>query len=498
MEEKKHIDKLFHEALNQRSFEIPDAFLEDLNKRLDTSKSTSKGKKPISFWCFIGLICMTALSLIIFFSLHSPSFPLSNSQATNYTFSPSDAASNPEARLWNTQLSMTTDKMAIFVTTTEKSEPVSSPFAINSKKQAIEKQNQSGSGIQKHFQPKRDKDEATGKSKIKSILVSVAKPGGQTPAAPADLSQTTGKSISDNTITMKPTEVIKDSGAEKPDTTIVSETKKDTTLALNAADTASTPLISSNDPGDQKKSTASGNWRSEIQLSGGLGSNFIHDSHSDKAYLGKITKNQSSILAPSFGIQGNISYKKFTFGTGLSYAQTGEKYSFETMKYTFKDSTYSEHIIDTILAFDDSLGIWVPVIHDTTLYYTYQYKQDSTLERTSFKNQYSWISIPIYFGYRFELGKYELIPRIGAQFNFGIAKNKGHFPNADFTGMIAYQAVTFNVSYLIQLEARRNFGRWHMFINPYFKSMISPAISGDLIRRRYSSWGIQFGVGLKL
>lgn len=494
MEEKKHIDKLFHETLNQRSFEIPDAFLEDLNKRLDAEEK----KRRIFFWWFAGLLCMTGLSLIIFFSLRSPSFLLPDSQATNYTFSPAYAASNPEARLWNTQLSMTTDKMAIFVTMTEKSESVSSPFAINSKKQAVEKQNQSRSGVQKHFQPKSDKDEAIGQSKIKSTLISVAKAGGQTPATPDDLNQATSKSISDNTVSMKPAEVITDSGAEMPDTTIVSETKKDTTLAVNAADTASNPFISSNDPEDQKKSTANGNWRSEIQLFGGLGSNFIHDSHSDKAYLEKITKNQSSILAPSFGIQGNLSYKKLTFGTGLSYAQAGEKYTFETMKYTFKDSTYSEHIIDTVLAFDDSLGIWVPVIHDTTLYYTYQYKQDSTLERTSFKNQYSWISIPIYFGYRFELGKYELIPRIGAQFNFGIAKNKGHFPNADFTGIIAYQAVKFNVSYLIQLEARRNFGRWHLFINPYFKSMINPAISGDLIRRRYSSWGIQFGVGLKL
>ncbi|MNU90888.1 hypothetical protein D3C71_807670 [compost metagenome] len=168
------------------------------------------------------------------------------------------------------------------------------------------------------------------------------------------------------------------------------------------------------------------------------------------------------------------------------------------MNYTYKDSTYSEHIIDTILVFDDSLGIWVPEILDTTYYHTYQYKQDSVLERTSFKNQYSWISIPIHFGYRFELGNYELIPRIGAQFNFGIAKNRGNFPNADFDGILEYQAVKFNVSYLIQLEARRNFNRWHVFINPYFKSMINPAISGDLIRRKYSSWGIQFGVGFRL
>jgi hypothetical protein len=145
----------------------------------------------------------------------------------------------------------------------------------------------------------------------------------------------------------------------------------------------------------------------------------------------------------------------------------------------------------------DSLGIWVPGIHDTTIYHTSQYI-DSTSKKVSFTNRYSWISIPLYAGYRFGFGNYELIPRIGAQFNFGIPQNTGQFLNDSLSSLVEYHAIRFTLSYLIQLEARRNFGKWHIFVNPYFKSIINPAISGHIIRRRYSSWGIQLGIGLML
>lgn len=488
--DKNHIDKLFNDSLNQRSFDIPEAFLEDLNKRLDASEE----KRRIFFWWFTGLLCLTGLSLIIFFSLQSPSFARSHSTqftpSTNTKSSGSYTAIDSKTRTGRTQWHIANNEMAIFNTMTAKPDHVSNA-AIKTKTQSSEKHSKNGLEVQKHIQTKISKNNKS------NSIVPADNTGIQAPSNLTDLNKTANKSISEKA-TIKPKEDAKDSGTSKADSTLVSETKKDST-AVNAADTTSVnPLIPTENPDDEKKSSSNDLWRKEIQLFGGLGANFIHDSHANKAYLDKIGENQSSILAPTFGIQGNLSYKKFTFGTGLSYSQTGEKYTSEVMKYTYKDSTYSEHVIDTILVFDDSLGIWVPEILDTTYYYTYQYKQDSVQERMSFKNRYSWISIPIYFGYRFELGKYELIPRIGAQFNFGIAKNRGSYPNGNFNGVAEYRAVRFNISYLIQLEARRNFDRWYIFVNPYFNSMINPAISGDVIRRKYSSWGILFGVGLKL
>ncbi|MNJ85905.1 hypothetical protein D3C87_33860 [compost metagenome] len=485
--DKNHIDKLFNESLNQRSFDIPEAFLEDLNKRLDMSER----KRRVFFWWFTGLLCLTGLSLIIFFSLQSPSFSLSHStQFTPSANNKSYVSINSKTRVGRTQWSIANNEIAVFDTMTAKPDHISNS-SIKTKIQSAEKHNQNRSKVQKHIQPK------ISKNKMGNTIAPADNAGIQVPSNLTDPNKTTDKSTSEKT-TAKPKEDIKDSGTSKADSTLVSETKKDST-AVNPTDTTSAnPLVPAENPDDEKKGASDDSWRKEIQLFGGLGANFIHDSHASKAYLDKVRENQSSILAPTFGIQGNLSYKKFTFGTGLSYSKTGEKYTSEVMKYTYKDSTYSEHVIDTILVFDDSLGIWVPEILDTTYYHTYQYKQDSVQERMSFKNRYSWISIPIYFGYRFELGKYELIPRIGAQFNFGIAKNRGSYPNENFNGVAEYRAVRFNISYLIQLEARRNFDRWYVFINPYFNSMINPAISGDVIRRKYSSWGVLFGVGLKL
>lgn len=472
MEDQQHIDKLFRESLNQRSFDIPETFLEDLNKRLDEGEK----KRPVFFWWFIALFCLTGLFVLIFGSFQFTVSNLRNferlPQVAEFTQSSyySRGNLNPQDSTCPFQISV--HQQPIFRIILPKPET----FTDKTKKQIPGKTKQNQLPVPMSI-PANIQYAGSNKQFIRT------KQGASLTAHPESIPDTLSEVFPDSLVPLSFKEIDIDtlrSGIASIDQmneeSFVSGVQTD---ALN------------------KKNTPESAWRREIQLFGGLGANFIHDSHSDKAYLGKIAQNQSSIPAPSFGIQGNLSYEKFTFGTGLSYSQTGEKYHAEMTKYIIKDSTYSEHVIDTILVFDDSLGIWVPEIHDTTLYHTYQY-QDSTQERKSFKNNYSWISIPLYFGYRFELGNYELIPRIGAQFNFGIAKNKGSFPNGDFNGMIEYQAVRFTISYLVQLEARRNFGKWHVFINPYFKSMINPAISGDLIRRRYSSWGIQFGIGLKL
>ncbi len=470
MEDQQHIDKLFQESLNQRSFDIPEAFLEDLNKRLDEGEK----KRPVFFWWFITLFCLTGLSFIIFSSLQFPVFnlrdfeqlPPSDDFSQNSLHLPVN--SKPEESTCPFHSSV--HQLAVFSMMPSKAQT----FYRKTKKQT----------------PKKTKPDTLPVS-IPSKVQNTGRKK-QSVAIVPSASLTTHPGIIRDSIN----DSLPDSFAPLSYKEIDFDTLKAGIISINQ--TGNEPFTSSLQTNVlNQKSTPESAWRKEIQLFGGLGANFIQDSHADKGYLGKITEKQSSILAPSFGIQGNLSYKKFTFGTGLSYSQTGEKFDSEMTKYITKDSTYSEHVIDTILVFDDSLGIWVPEIHDTTLYHTYQY-QDSTLEQKSFRNRYSWISIPLYFGYRFELGNYELIPRIGAQFNFGIAKNRGNFPNENFNGMIEYQAVRFTISYLVQLEARRNFGKWHVFINPYFKSMINPAISGDLIRRKYSSWGIQFGVGLKL
>ncbi len=468
--DKVHIDKLFSEVMNQRAFDVPESFIEDLNIRLDAEE---KKKNPF-FWWLAALLGGICLLFTVFLSIQPYSFQGSNSpQLPGSTYIRKESYPllsleiNYEKTILHTNLFQTTnpDKQVLInqivsLTGTKKQSYLTLPaHKANQKKPAKHKKSVRYADIQNG-----EEHEKIGNTFFES--------------------------------TTNPIKEVEVPYSEEPDSMVVSEKKKDTVLSVIFVDnTADQPVVSAI-PNDKIENVPNANWEKEIQLFGGLGANFVKDSPVNKTYLEKLDENQVSILAASFGVNGNLSYKKFTFGLGFSYSQTGEKTSADIQKYHWKDSTVSEHIIDTILVLD-TLGNWVPQIHDTTIHHSYQF-QDSTSERTSFKNTYSWISIPLHFGYRFGLGKYEVIPRIGAQFNFGTSRNKGRFPNENFNGVLEYRAVKFNISYLIQLEVRRNFNRWHVFINPYFKSMINPAISNNLIRRQYASWGIHFGVGFKL
>jgi len=242
-------------------------------------------------------------------------------------------------------------------------------------------------------------------------------------------------------------------------------------------------------------------WRTEIQLYTGFGSTIINDHTTSESYLGVINKDRKPLNTPTFGVNGNVSYKNTTFGLGLSYLQTGESYSTSLDKITYTDVSYFDYdsIVETIYYYEP-YGVF---IGDSTQLTVDTLTQTETISDTSIvlreiKNRYSWISVPVYFGYHFSFGKYELTPRIGAQFNVGIMQNSGRYPTSNFEALTTYNATRFNVSYLVNIELKRNFNKWSIFARPYFKSMIDPAINESLLKRKYSSWGVQLGVGFDL
>ena len=95
-------------------------------------------------------------------------------------------------------------------------------------------------------------------------------------------------------------------------------------------------------------------------------------------------------------------------------------------------------------------------------------------------------------------GNFTFIPRFGASFDFGIGKNKGIYAELIDQGLIEHQANRVVISYSIQCEIRRNFERFHVFVNPYFRSNLTPVISTDVQIRKYNSWGINAGIGINL
>ncbi|MNK27360.1 hypothetical protein D3C87_457140 [compost metagenome] len=521
-EDKEHIDDLFKESLEQRTFEIPDAFMADLNSRLDAVQS--KKKRRFLFTLFVPTLIGIGISLavLLFYSQNQVSQSIHPKQTADSSKSTIQSTEENNTGNDSESISGKQQTKAPEINSTDKKDPINRAESNN---KLITEADQSAN---KPFKTDQKTGSETLRSKqsktnsTKTLTVPKKNTGSQRTSHTKGKAKTglklkktpskglkaltpkkPGEKTVPNPVTGKPLENSGESGEvaenEEKTTTGTNEnqqaaTGKDSTkladsIAASSVATAENPVI-------EIPKTNSKNWGYEVQLYGGIGGNWIHDSKKNQSNSIEPKVSQSSILAPSFGINGNASFNKLTFGLGLSYMQTGEKFKLETYSYSVKDSTYSEIITDTTWVFDSITG-WTPVLHDTTIYHTTQLS-DSTFQNNTFKNQYSWFSIPISFGYRFELGNYELIPRIGAQLNIGLGKNNGRYPIQNTDQLATYPAVKFNISYLIQLEARRNFDKWHVFVNPYFKSMISPAISGELIRRRYSSWGIQFGIGFKL
>lgn len=534
-DDKEHIDQLF-ESLNDRQFDIPEAFLEDLNKRLD-----NEPKKKYFFLWFLGSFALIAAIGIGYFQnvdksgVDSPvnqtkliakeeykeepktqNGVLINEQSRNNS-NPVNSLSTPL-----TDKGLSTTKQIQLEKASEKgTNQTSSSDRVELSQRISKTKNDQTTQLSLSKKLKTENKNSPASIRTEKQTKKLKSKGKGTLLEPANLNAPTPKTKGKHVLNSGGNEKIQDKASDKiapnsiPDKAdIASATEKkenqelskesvqeketDSTIAQNTADTTQQANSSQpeKDKTDPKAPADKTKWKKEVVLFGGLGANMMQDSPKNSAYLAKIKENQTSILAPSFGVNANLSYKKFTFGTGINYEQTGEKFKVDLNTTEAKDSTYSQLIQDTIWVQDTS-GVWIPTLHDTTMYYTVQY-MDTTWMSRSFQNRYSWISIPIHFGYRFELGKYELIPRIGAVFNFGIAQGKGTYPNAAFNDVYRYPPAKFTVSYLIQFEARRNFDKWFVFINPYFRSMINPSVSGDVIRRRYSSWGIQFGIGFNL
>ncbi|MCU0351567.1 MAG: hypothetical protein MUF43_12195, partial [Flavobacterium sp.] len=234
-------------------------------------------------------------------------------------------------------------------------------------------------------------------------------------------------------------------------------------------------------------------FQKEVQLYFGMNGQSYQNQSTNATYLQKVESSQSTLYVPSFGTSFHVYWKQLMAGTGFSYTQTGEKFQFLEESSQLVDSTiitgfYSDSV------FNQQTQTWEYV--DVPIYDTISFSQLVQNEVNTL-NRYHWISVPLSFGYRFQFGNYAVTPRIGTQFDFGIASQSSTFPGVDSIGKQLFEPNKFIVSYSFQLELRRQFGAWHVFVNPYYRSAISPTISDALLERKYRAWGAQIGVGLK-
>ncbi len=220
-----------------------------------------------------------------------------------------------------------------------------------------------------------------------------------------------------------------------------------------------------------------------------------------ESYEAALKSGEKNVLSPDFGFNLNAYYKNWTIGSGMKYYQFGEKTNYSTLKI---DQTIGSIDTSTTVVLVDSSGQpWNPIsgippfdsITMTNIDTSYVF--DSTSTSKLWQNAYTRFVIPLNFGYRFDYKDWSLIPRAGLNFEFTTTRQKGIYVDVIQQEFIKLEQRKFGLSYQLSLELRRSFGNWHVFINPYYRNQIGYTINTTDLKRKYGGLGATFGIGIQ-
>lgn len=523
MEDENKIDKIFEDSLNQQVFDIPDDFLSDLNNRLDVLEE--KKKKRGNIWWFLTALGFIGIAAVSFYLIQTSNNQKQqndnyftetslnkNLDSLNNTQSPdrqiNDSHSNGGKDIKNSQSTAVNENSndehnKVYLGINEKSSNLNKSKNVSSKKGKKKKSADISNhqlDVNSSGYKNSNKDFAVGGTNDNVSTISEGKQDNKL----SDNGDKQKNKVTDNVKVPQKSDdnIIENDLNEVVDIQPNGElTKKDETPL-----TVSNNLSSGTNDKPKKEVKS---WEKEVQLYLGVGKNWVNEDEMNYMKDNNFLTNQRFMMTPTFGANLNLYKNNYSYSLGVSFNQISEKFTAPVTEKYQKDTVVYEYetVIDTVWVFNDTTQTWG--------YYLDQYfdtiPQNSSITKTktelqNFHNRYSWITIPVSFGYKFEFGNYALIPRVGLQFNIGMRK-AGRYPwpsdhESTFhdiqKGIIIVKPVQFNVAYMLQVEFRRTFNNWHVFVNPYFKSMLSNAIYVDaIVVRKYSTVGVQAGVGLR-
>jgi len=530
-EEKDHIDDFFKERSEQSSFEAPDSFLDDINSKLDVLDQKKKRRGGF-FWLWtlipIGLIMMYVLWPEDIQTKKTKSIVSLENQESNAEGASTDSINERKSESILIKDSLKEEKITERSINNAEKRSAEEPKSLKNVlqddlkksdeladqnkplwlKEEIKKQevfNSSNSNNESEIVPPEIKESVIADSNPEKNIESINSNINTTQNEEIELSETNAvkdnnknedaviidtldTNLSENSTIHSDTS---ESASVQIDSLSTDKEDQDSTLNVEEVDPSETMLAGGNRKKDDKIDH-------EIQLYGGMlnsSSNLILSNDSSTFPMNTM---ESNLWSSSFGVMYRAKIKQFDLGAGLSWKQNGEKVNYSTSitQYADVDSLiFVGWQTDSI--FNPNTETWsvdsIP-FYDTTT--TTESITDSLFYNDI--NKYTWISIPLRFGYRFDINKFSIIPRGGIDFTFAMGSNTGTYAEQFNQGLVQKSSSQFILSYALQLEVRRNFERWHVFVNPYFRSNVTPVISSAIQTRRYNSWGINAGIGFKL
>ncbi|MDG1734446.1 MAG: hypothetical protein P8H94_01230 [Crocinitomicaceae bacterium] len=531
-EEKDHIDDFFKERSEQSSFEVPDSFLNDINSKLDVLDQKKKRRGGF-FW----LWTLIPIGLIMMYVLWPEDIEINK---TKSIVSLENQETNAEGALMDSMDEQKSESILISDSLTEENITQEKPLNDTENRSAeklkslknvlqadakkidmladentplwlkeeIKKQevfNSSNSNNESEIVPPEVEEMAIADSNPEKNIETRNSNINATENAEIEGSET--DFAIDENVNNVVVSVDSLGNSESEDSIINNEAfeidsvqidslpteteDQDSTLNVEEVDPSETMLAGGNrEKGDK--------INHEIQLYGGVlnsSSNLILSNDSSTFPMNTM---ESNLWSASFGVMYRAKIKQLDLGAGLSWMKTGEKanYGTNTLEMAEVDSLiFIGWQTDSV--FNQNTETWsidsIP-LYDTTTVTTYT--NGSIFYNTA--NKYTWISIPLRFGYRIDVNEFSFIPRVGIDLSFATGSNTGTYAEIINEGLTQNSSSRFILSYALQLEVRRSFDRWHVFVNPYFRTNVTPVISSAIQIRRYNSWGINAGIGFKL
>jgi hypothetical protein len=498
------MDQLFSNKLNEQNFEVPEAFLADLNSKLDAMAPVKKKAFP---WFWSSLVVAILGGSFLTYWLWSSSMVNVDSNSSDIVQHDFESTHNKREILLDSMLKNTENKAQNKDSLTRFDSEANITLQLTNSNSNVSKTYDSSTKSNNSANPTvknySTKDINTSKTDIETSLKSYLEneknlitlsTGNKnhkddTPKQ-VDIKNTTPSVdlVDQNNISTMPldssknnTNLLSTAEDSKPDCSLV-------TLPNVVDTTLSNPLNSV----EEAVPNLSVNKRFELQVNAGVALVKTTLKTTNTNYLAAIVDSEQRLITPDFGVTFNYWMNKISLGVGAHYFQTGENVNYQTYQYNTYDSlvtvTYDSIYFDTLFNNNDTITITVSQMVTFT---------DTLSEYYNGVNNYQWLSIPLSFGYRFDLNKWAIIPKLSLNIEIGLRNTKGTYLTTDLSQFTEFNAVKFGLSYALQCELRREINDWHIFLSPYYRSNFKPTIIGDNWERSYQNYGINFGVGFK-
>ncbi len=499
IEDNKYIDKVFKEKLGERTFEVPAAFIADLEKRLDVPKVGTKKIK--GFWFWLSSLALVAIS----------------SAALAY-FYPKTNTNNP--------IELVSVAKTPLIASNGHSNSISSPIFIKVKKADNKEAFVPVAKFKKNkdsFNPKTDEDFSGVKKRVqanyKAVEDSIAQANLNDLAYAKNNSSTAFVAVNEESAVHKLLSQDADFGkgngqmksiqyGDKTINFIDDSLTKIRYIIRDSLVIRDSVVIRDSFPDNKKEDREDlkdekDKKKTNFEIQGFGGFMFVQPKVSSPSspYQSSIVAQETRIISPNFGFNLNYNYNKMSVGSGLSYYQFGEKTNYTTSLTTATVDSISQ---STSTVYLDSAGnIITPTPNNpafdsiTIVTIDTSFNYNTTFNTKSWLNSYSRVVVPISFGYCFEFKNWSLIPRVGLNLEFTTLRQKGLYPDAKQEEILELDQRKFGLSYQLQLELRRNLGPWHVFVNPYYRNNIGYVINTTDLQRKYGGFGTTFGVGVR-